>query len=192
MSGHTALTKPSDSRVGRVNNFSRRRPLLFALSTLVAWMALASTGVILIATLTRNPITDPLPQSAGALIATLALITVMGWLGWIQQSGIGRLGDGWAWVSHFAPVNHSHTDVRPCILQFHHMGVGNSQHVLPDPEYTVQTSTRSGQRRNPLSGLPALLARACLGDHQKRHTQECSHKRSGFWWTTSALSSRGS
>ena len=98
MIGDTALTKPSDSRVGKVNNFSGRRPLLFALSTLVAWMVLASTGVILSANLTRNPFTDPLPQSAGAIIATLALITVMGWLGWIQGSGIGRLGDWWVWV----------------------------------------------------------------------------------------------
>ena len=98
MIGHTALTKPSDSRVGKVNNFSGRQPLLFALSTLVAWMVLASTGVILSANLTRNPFTDPLPQSAGAIIATLALITVMGWLGWIQGSGIGRLGEWWAWV----------------------------------------------------------------------------------------------
>lgn len=95
MFGDTELTKPSGSRVERINNYSGRRPLLFTLSTLVTWMVLASTGVLLIATLTRNPITDPLPQSAGALIATVALITVMGWLGWIQGSGIGRLGDWW-------------------------------------------------------------------------------------------------
>lgn len=82
-----------------VLRFSERRPLIFVLILLLAWMILVSIVAILVGFLFDKPIVDPLPQSVGALVATLFLLLGVYRIGWISQIGVTSFGSPFAWIA---------------------------------------------------------------------------------------------
>jgi len=82
-----------------VLNFSERRPFIFVLILLVAWMILVSVIAILVGILLNKPIVDPLIQAVGALVATLFLLLVAYRLGWINHIGITSFGSPLSWIA---------------------------------------------------------------------------------------------
>ena len=81
-----------------VQNFSERKPLIFVLILLVAWMMLVSVIAILVGMLLNKPIADPLIQAVGALVATLFLLLGAYRVGWIHHIGITSFGSPLAWI----------------------------------------------------------------------------------------------
>lgn len=81
-----------------VRDINERKPVLFAFLILVAWMILVSIIGILIGSLLRRPMADPLIQSLGTLAATLLLLFGAHRLGWINKIGITNFGSLTAWI----------------------------------------------------------------------------------------------
>lgn len=81
-----------------VRAFSRRKPVLFVLVLLAAWMILVSAIAGLTGHFLKRPLADPLVQSAGTLAATLLFLTGVYRLGWLRETGITSLGILPAWI----------------------------------------------------------------------------------------------
>ena len=81
-----------------VPRFADRKPFIFVVGVLVAWILLGSIFVILAATLFRLPITDPKIQAAGTLIATILLLCIAIRISWIDGIGIVNLGSPSLWM----------------------------------------------------------------------------------------------
>lgn len=77
---------------------SSRRPLVFAIATILAWVLVSLAGVILVALLLQSPINGDLAQSAGALLATVILLLLVSRLGWLHAIGITHFGSWKAWA----------------------------------------------------------------------------------------------
>jgi membrane protease YdiL (CAAX protease family) len=78
--------------------FGDRRPVIFVLAVLVAWMMLVSVISILTGTLVDKPITDPQIQTAGTLIATVLLLFGAYRAGRIDRIGIVSFGTLSSWI----------------------------------------------------------------------------------------------
>jgi membrane protease YdiL (CAAX protease family) len=85
-----------------VLRFSERKPLIFVLILLLAWMILVFIVAILVGFLLDKPIADPLIQSVGALVATLFLLFGAYHIGWISQIGITSFGSPLSWIATLA------------------------------------------------------------------------------------------
>jgi membrane protease YdiL (CAAX protease family) len=81
-----------------VLRFGDRRPLIFVLAVLVAWLMLVSVISILVGTLFDKPIADPQIQAAGTLIATILLLFGAYRVGWIDRIGLVSFGTRSSWV----------------------------------------------------------------------------------------------
>jgi len=81
--------------------FNERRPLLFALMLLVAWMILVSFVAILVGYLVDKPVADPLVQAIGTLVATLLLLFGAYRIGWINRIGVTSFGSTMSWIATF-------------------------------------------------------------------------------------------
>lgn len=81
-----------------VLRFADKKPVLFVLAALVAWMLLFSIFAILTGALFSLPITDPITQAVGGLLATLLLLFGAVRVGWIDGIGIFNFGSRSAWV----------------------------------------------------------------------------------------------
>jgi membrane protease YdiL (CAAX protease family) len=81
-----------------VINFSVRKPLIFVLVVLVAWMILVTAVAVPVGILLNRPIADSLIQAVGALIATLILLLAAYRIGWINHIGITSFGSRLSWV----------------------------------------------------------------------------------------------
>ncbi len=68
--------------------FSDRKPFIFVLILLVGWMILVSVVAILAGILLSKPISDPLIQAVGTLVATLVLLLGAYRIGWLNRIGI--------------------------------------------------------------------------------------------------------
>lgn len=81
-----------------VLNISERKPLIFVLVLLVAWMILVTAVAVPVGILLNRPIADSLIQAVGALIATLILLLAAYRIGWINHIGITSFGSRLSWV----------------------------------------------------------------------------------------------
>ena len=82
-----------------VLEFSERKPFIFVLMLLAAWMILVFVLAITVGMLINKPIVDPLIQAVGALIATLFLLLVVYRIGWINHIGITSFGSPLSWMA---------------------------------------------------------------------------------------------
>lgn len=82
----------------KIETLARRRPLAFALLSLLAWFLLGAVLVLVSAALLQVPMIDDAPQMIGTLGATLILLAAAWRLGWLQAIGIGRLGRWQVWL----------------------------------------------------------------------------------------------
>jgi membrane protease YdiL (CAAX protease family) len=81
-----------------ISRFAERQPLLFAITTLLAWIVLTGLSAGGAAALLGRPIADPLIQSIGTLIATGVLLGMAHRLGWLRAMGFARIGTWQAWA----------------------------------------------------------------------------------------------
>ena len=79
-------------------SYADRRPFLFALAVLLAWVFLTGLSGASAALLLGRPATDPLIQSIGTLTATAVLLWESYRVGWLRAMGITRFGTWQAWV----------------------------------------------------------------------------------------------
>jgi membrane protease YdiL (CAAX protease family) len=75
-----------------------RRPLVFALLTLLFWFLVAAAIVAVVAFLLRAPIAGVWPQTVGSLAATGLLLWVISRLGWLRPMGITTFGTWTTWA----------------------------------------------------------------------------------------------
>ena len=81
-----------------LKRFANKRPLLFALFTILGWFVIAAIAVALASVLLGRPYFEYVPQSVGALTAT-AFVILMTWrMGWLRASGIAATGSWQAWL----------------------------------------------------------------------------------------------
>ena len=81
-----------------VKAIAEKRPLAFVLLVLLFWLfaggMLAAAGAALLGV----PVTEAVPQMIGSLGATLILLAIAGWLGWLPSIGIFILGSWRLWL----------------------------------------------------------------------------------------------
>jgi membrane protease YdiL (CAAX protease family) len=77
-----------------INAFAAKRPLAFVLLTLLFWLLVSGMLAAASGALLDLPVIDAVPQMIGSLGATLVLLAIAGWLGWLPSIGILSLG-GW-------------------------------------------------------------------------------------------------
>ena len=82
-----------------VLEFSERRPLIFVLIIIMAWMSLVFVVALLLGNLLSKPIADPLIQAVGTLVATLLLLLGAYHIGWINRIGITNFGSSSSWIA---------------------------------------------------------------------------------------------
>lgn len=79
--------------------FSQRKPLIFVLILLVAWMILVSVIAILFGNLLSKPIDDPKIQAVGTMLATLLLLLAAYRIGWFNRIGVTYFGSISSWIA---------------------------------------------------------------------------------------------
>jgi membrane protease YdiL (CAAX protease family) len=84
--------------MNRLSRLADRRPFIFALAALLAWILLAATLAVAVLNLLQIPMTDSLPQRVGTLGATAILLLLASRLGWLRSVGIATFGTGSTWV----------------------------------------------------------------------------------------------
>jgi membrane protease YdiL (CAAX protease family) len=79
--------------------FNERKPLIFVLVIIMAWMSLVFVVAILAGFLLSKPIVDPLSQAVGTLVATLILLLGAYRIGWLNRIGITNFGSVSTWIA---------------------------------------------------------------------------------------------
>lgn len=82
----------------RLNAFATKRPLLFVLAAIVAWMLLGGIFAGLTAGILQVDFMRDLAQSVGMLLATLCVVLIAGRLSWLRAAGIARPGRWIVWL----------------------------------------------------------------------------------------------
>jgi membrane protease YdiL (CAAX protease family) len=81
-----------------ISNLADRKPLLFVLILLISWTILGALTILQITAVSKIPVSNVLPQTAGTLIATLLILAVVHRLGWINAIGINSFGNWLSWI----------------------------------------------------------------------------------------------
>lgn len=81
-----------------INAFAKKRPLVFAILTLLFWVLVGAILVAGSAAVLGLPIIEDVPQIFGTLGATVVLLVIAGRLGWLRSMGITRLGGWRVWL----------------------------------------------------------------------------------------------
>ena len=88
----------------RIDAFSHKRPLLFVLLLIIAWLGVFIVSMALAAQVLGKPYGDPSLILWGDL-ATAACLLLLAWrLGWLKACGIARLGRWQIWLLALASL----------------------------------------------------------------------------------------
>jgi membrane protease YdiL (CAAX protease family) len=81
-----------------IKAFAKKRPLAFVLLTLLFWFLVSGMLAAASAAILNAPMIEAVPQMIGTLGATLVLLAIAGWLGWLPSIGIASLGSWRLWL----------------------------------------------------------------------------------------------
>lgn len=81
-----------------IKTFTEKRPLISVLLILLFWFLASGLLATASAAVLDVPMTEAVPQMIGTLGATLVLLAIAGWLGWLSSIGILRLGSWQLWL----------------------------------------------------------------------------------------------
>jgi len=73
-------------------------PTLFALGLVVAWFVLLMVLMGIASSALRRPYGDAISSAIGRLAVTACVLLLVWRLGWLEASGIARLGSWWVWL----------------------------------------------------------------------------------------------
>jgi membrane protease YdiL (CAAX protease family) len=73
-------------------------PTLFALGLVVAWFVLLMVLMGIASSALRRPYGDATSSTIARLVVTACVLLLVWRLGWLEASGIARLGRWWAWL----------------------------------------------------------------------------------------------
>jgi membrane protease YdiL (CAAX protease family) len=81
-----------------VKTFAANHPVGFTLSLTVAWFISLFVVMGIASSVLRKPYGDALPNAIARLLATGCILALTWRLGWLEETGITRLGSGWIWL----------------------------------------------------------------------------------------------
>jgi membrane protease YdiL (CAAX protease family) len=84
--------------MNRISGLADKKPLVFVILALLAWLGLGTVIVFVAASLFQVPITDPHIQEAGTLGATGVLLLLASRLGWLRKIGVTAFGTWTIWA----------------------------------------------------------------------------------------------
>jgi len=84
--------------MNRLLDFTTYHPLLFVLLAIVGWILLGALGTVVTMFVLDAPLTDPVVQSAGSLVATACILALAWRWGWLKPAGFTRLGGLRLWL----------------------------------------------------------------------------------------------
>ena len=80
-----------------ISRFADRKPLMFGLGALLAWIVLDALVLGVLTLLLKMPIANPFVQVAGTLSATCILLLMASRLGWLHRIGLTDFGTLATW-----------------------------------------------------------------------------------------------
>src|SRR3972149_2266479 len=81
-----------------LRSFTTNQPILFALCVTIAWFVLVMVFTGIASSTLRKPYGDTATGTIGRLAVTACSLWLVWRLGWIQASGVARLGSGLVWL----------------------------------------------------------------------------------------------
>lgn len=84
--------------MNRLRSFAASRPVLFALCSMVAWMAMALVFVGMASGALGRPYGDAAATTIGRLAVAACFVWLLWRLGWLKPSGVAGQGTWWVWL----------------------------------------------------------------------------------------------
>lgn len=81
-----------------LKSFSRKQPILFVLILIIAWFVLGMVFIGISSSAMRKPFDDLTANIMGRLTVTICTVLLVWRLGWLEVSGIARLGSWQVWL----------------------------------------------------------------------------------------------
>jgi membrane protease YdiL (CAAX protease family) len=81
-----------------LKSFSKKRPILFVTTLVIVWFVLMMVFTGITAGILRRPYGDPTAAILGRSFVIICAVLLLWELGWLEASGITRLGSGQVWL----------------------------------------------------------------------------------------------
>jgi membrane protease YdiL (CAAX protease family) len=81
-----------------LRSMATTHPTLFAIALVVAWFALLMVSVGIASSALRRPYGDATSSAIARLAVTVCVLLLVWRMGWLEASGIARLGRWWVWL----------------------------------------------------------------------------------------------